>query len=108
MKDGRLDRPTSNPSEHQKNHDDNQDDADNADTAMSIAVTVTAKAAAEAAKQKYDEDDKENESKRHGFISRRLAAINTITVNPRNREGCQNCSHLRGPRIYPGVDVNAI
>ena len=85
----------SNPSEHQKNEDDNQDDADNADTTMSIAVTVAAKAAAEAAKQKYDEDDKENESKRHGLISRRLAAINTITVNPRNRKGCAKLLTLK-------------
>src|SRR5690349_15568653 len=62
---------------------------------MSIAVTVAAKAAAEAAKQKYDEDDKENESKRHGLISRRLAAINTITVNPRNRKGCAKLLTLK-------------
>ena len=60
----------SNTTQENQDEEDDQDDSDDADAAVPVAVTVAAETAAKATKQKYDEDDNQNESKRHQVAPR--------------------------------------
>jgi len=77
----------SNPAHEEQNKYDNKNDTDDAHAPVTVAKAVATKPATEAAKQKYNQDDDEYDSKRHGptpvmAADREVRGFNCTQINP--------------------------